>query len=247
MDNPARVARIAGGLYLLTVVASIPALALKAPVLADPSLLTAPGGQNALLWASALELVLAVACVGTAVVLYPVARRQSETAALGFVAARVVEAALILVGVVAMLAVVTVPRGAAAVDGTGGALVDAALVGVHDWAFLIGPGLIPVINALCLGWIMYHSRLVPRTLPILGFIGAPLLLASATATLFGVLDQVSTLAGIAALPIAAWEIGLGAWLLVKGFRTDAVARLVNQPTTGDTSLTSASASAGVIR
>ena len=218
MERHQRTARIIGALYLLTVVTSIPALILKAPVLADPGSIT-PGAAAALTWAALLELVLAAACVGTAVAFFPLARRQSEALALGFVSARIVEAALVAVGVIAMLSLARTAAQPAA----------GALVAVHDWAFLIGPGLIPAINALCLGTVLYRSRLVPRILPVIGLVGAPLLIVSAVATVFGAADQVSAMAGLAALPIAAWEIGLGVWLVTKGFDADAASRLGADP------------------
>ena len=209
MNPLRRTALLAGILYLLTVATSIPALALKEPVLTDPALLDAGGGL-ALSTAAALEVVMAAACVGTAVVLYPVLR-VSEGAALGFVAARIAESGLVMTGVVGMLTLTALPA-----DARTGALAD-VLRAVHDGAFLLGPGLIPAVNGLLLGYMLFRARLVPRVLPVLAFLGAPLLIASAGATLFGAVDQVSGLAGAAALPIAAWEIGLGLWLTFRGF------------------------------
>jgi len=208
-----RTALIAGVLYLVTIVTSIPALALKSALL--------DGGTSGRALSDArlavvLELVLAVACVGTAVVLHPVLRRFGESLSLGFVAARTVEAATIVVGVLAVLALVTL-RQAGPDDAA------PALVALHDWAFLVGPGLVPAVNALCLGTVLFRSRLVPRVIPAIGLAGAPLLIASAVATVAGSLDQVSTLAGALALPIAAWELSLGVWLTVKGFRPAALA------------------------
>lgn len=200
MDRRASLAT--GLLYLLTFVTSIPALALKAPAIAD---LSVDGAATSLRVAGALEILLAFTCVGTAVAIYPVARRHSETAAIGFVASRTVEAGLVLLGVAAMLALLRQPNG--------------ALAALHDWAFLLGPGLMPAVNALLLGSVLYRSRLVPRAIPIMGFVGGPLLALSATGSLFGVVDQVSAWAALLALPIAAWELSLGLWLTVKGFRT----------------------------
>lgn len=223
-----RLALIAGVLYLVTFVTSIPALLLKAPVLNDPDFVLGAGGHGGVLWAGFLEVLLALACIGTAVVLYPVARRQSETAALGFVGARVLEAAVILVGVFSLLAVVTLRQDLAGNAGADqGALLaaGAALVAVHDWTFLLGPGLIPAVNALCLGYVLYRSGLVPRIIPALGLIGAPMLALSVTATLFGAWDQVSVFSTIATLPIALWELSLGIWLVAKGFDPQALARL----------------------
>ena len=198
-------------MYLLTVVTSIPALALKDPVLADPA--TAAAGATALQWAAALEFVLALACIGTAVALFPVVRRVDEATALGFVGSRTLEASIIVMGVLAMLSV-TVAGPAAE-----------ALVGMHDWAFLVGPGTLPAVNALLLAPLLLRAGLVPRIIPIVGLIGAPLLLAGSVGILFGVIDQVSAAGFLAAVLIAGWEIALGFWLLLKGFNTEAVDRL----------------------
>ena len=211
MSHTRRLAFIAGFLYLLTVVTSIPALALKDPVLADPA--TAAAGATALHWAAGLEMVLALACIGTAVALFPVVRRVDEATALGFVGSRTLEAAIIVMGVLAMLSV-TVAGPAAQ-----------ALVGMHDWAFLLGPGTLPAVNALLLAPLLLRAGLVPRIIPILGLIGAPLLLGAAVGILFGVIDQVSAAGFLSAVLIAAWEIALGFWLLLKGFNTEAVDRL----------------------
>lgn len=209
MTRTRRLAFVAGALYLLTVVTSIPALALKDPVLADPT----AAGATALQWAAALEMVLALACIGTAVALFPVVRRVDEATALGFVGARTLEAAIIVTGVIAMLGVLVAGP------------ATPALVAMHDWAFLLGPGTIPAVNALLLAPLLLRAGLVPRVLPLMGLIGAPLLLVASAGTLFGVIDQVSPLGFASALLIAAWEIGLGFWLMLKGFNADAVERL----------------------
>lgn len=193
-----RLARTAGILYLLTFATSIPALALKSPVLAgstaaDAAILARAGAM--------LEVVLALACVGTALALFPLLRRAVPALAVGFVASRVLEAGLVLLGIAALLVVVT----------TG----DPAAVALHDAAFLLGPGLLPAVNALLLGTALLRTRLVPRPIPVVGLIGAPLLLASAGATLLGVFEQVSPVAALLALPIAVWEFALGVWLTVR--------------------------------
>ena len=213
MTRTRRLAFIAGALYLLTVVTSIPALALKDPVLADPT----AAGATALQWAALLELILALACIGTAVALFPVVRRVDEAMALGFVASRTLEAAIIVMGVIAMLGVLVAGP------------ATPALVAMHDWAFLLGPGTIPAVNALLLAPLLLRGRLVPRILPVIGLIGAPLLLAAPVGILFGVIDQVSPAGFLSALLIAAWEIGLGFWLVFKGFRADAVERVESEP------------------
>jgi hypothetical protein len=214
-------ALVAGALYLITFVTSIPTLKLYAPLREHADFVLGTGSTIGVTCGAALEVMLALACVGTAVVLFPVARRQSETAALGFLGARVLEAGLILVGVVGILTVLGLRHD---VTGTAGAdapsLVTAGhtFVAVYDGTFLLGQSLMPVVSAVCLGSVLYRSGLVPRIIPLVGLVGAPLLLASDIAIFCGVYEQATTLAGLAALPIAAWEFTLGAWLVVKGFR-----------------------------
>jgi Domain of unknown function (DUF4386) len=215
MDSLRRTALVAGGLYLITFVTSIPARLLSGPVRNDPNYVLGPGADAQVLFAGFLDVVLALACIGTAVALYPVVKRQNEGVALGFVGARVLEAAIIVTGVVSLLSVVTLRQAGAGAD----ALVTAqALVASYDWTFLFGPGFMAAVNALLLGSLMYRSGLVPRIIPLVGLIGAPLLLASDTAVMFGLWEQFSLPAGIATLPVALWEFSLGVWLVVKGFR-----------------------------
>ena len=220
------VALAAGLLYLLTFAASIPQLALFADLVADPAgFIRTPGSNIAVQWGSWLEVITAASCVGTAVALYPVTRRVSRTAAIGFVTSRVVEAAMILVGVLCVLAVVAL-RGdlAAAVGAEADALgvVGQALIEVRQWSFLVGPGLIAGVNGLFLGYVMYRSRLVPRIIPTVGLVGAPLIIMSASVTMLGGWEQLSLAGGLCALPIALWEFSLGLWLTVKGFRPTTV-------------------------
>ena len=213
MDSLRRTALAAGALYLLTFI-SIPTLSLYAQV-RDPNYVTGPGPDTPVIVGGILELVVALAGIGTAVVLYPVLKRQNQAVAMGFVGSRVLEAGTIFVCVVSLLTVVTLRRSGVGAD----ALVTArALVAFHDWIFLLGQGTIPAVNALLLGSLLYRSRLVPRALPVLGFVGAALLIASVTATLFDVWGQVSAASALLALPIAVWEFSLGIYLVVKGFR-----------------------------
>src|SRR3954454_13163584 len=216
-----RTSLVAGALYLVTFVTSIPTLALYEPLREHADFVLGAGSTTGVLWGALLEVVLALSCVGTAVVLFPVAKRQSETAALGFLAARVLEGGLILLGVVSLLSVVALRADAhASADVDSASLVTAGstLTAVYDQTFLLGQSLMPVVSALCLGSVMYRSGLVPRIIPVIGLVGAPLLLASDIAIFWGVYEQGTSPAGLAALPIAAWELALGVWLAVKGFR-----------------------------
>ena len=222
-EDPARrTALIGGALYVLTFASSIPALLLlRSSVLNNPNYVVGPGADNVVLLACLLDVVNALACIGTAVVLFPVVKRQNEAVALGFVGARVLEAAIILTGVASLLAVVTLRQGMAGAAGTNEAAlltVGQSLVEVRNWTFVLGPILMSGVNALLLGSLMYRSGLVPRIIPILGLIGAPLTLISTTAIVFGVWTQSSVWHGIAIAPIATWELSLGIWLVVKGFK-----------------------------
>jgi hypothetical protein len=213
MDPMRKTALVAGTLYLITFV-SIPSLALYSSV-RGPDYVVGPGPDTAVYVGGILEVIVALAGIGTAVVLYPVLKRQHEGLALGLVGARVLEAATIFAGVVSLLAVVTLRQAGAGSD----ALVTGqALVAQHDWTMLLGQSFIPAVNALLLGSLLYRSRLVPRILPVIGLIGAPLLVASDAAVMFGLWEQLSTPTALAALPIAAWEFSLGVWLVVKGFK-----------------------------
>jgi hypothetical protein len=227
IDRMRRTSLAAGILYLITFV-SIPTLALYQPVLKNADFVLGAGSDTGVLWAALSEVVVALAGIGTAVVLFPVARRQSETAAIGFVAARVLEGSLIIVGVVNVLALVTLRHDVVGTPGADTAsLVTTGhtLAAAYDWTFLLSQSLMPVFNALCLGYVMYRSRLVPRILPIMGLIGAPLLLAADIAIFFGLFDRSAPIAFVTVLPIAAWEFSLGVYLTVKGFRPSAVAAL----------------------
>jgi len=226
-DTMRRTSRAAGILYLITFV-SIPTLALYNPVRDHADFVLGAGSDTGVLLAALSEVVVALAGIGTAVVLFPVAKRQSETAAIGFVTSRVVEGSLIIVGVVSLLTLVSLRNDVAGTAGADPAsLVTAGhtQLAMYDWTFLLSQSLMPAFNALCLGYVMYRSRLVPRILPTLGLIGAPLLLASDIAVFFGVYDHAAPIAFVAALPIAVWEFSLGVYLTVKGFRPAAVAAL----------------------
>ena len=229
MDPMRKIALAGGVIYLITFAASIPQLKLFADVIADPAAyIGTPRGNAAVQWGAWLEVLTAASCVGTAIVLYPVTRRVSRTAAIGFVTSRVVEAGLILVGVVSMLSVVTLQHHFA--DATGAqeqalAVTGESLVAMRQWTFLLGPGVMAGVNDLFLGYLLYKSGLVGRVIPMIGLVGAPIILAADTVTILGGWDQVSTPGLLSALPVAVFEFSVGVYLTVKGFRPAAVAAL----------------------
>jgi hypothetical protein len=220
MTSLRKTALVAGIFYLITFI-SIPTLALYGPVTKHRDWILSSGSHTGVLVGGLLEIIVALAGIGTAVTLYPVLRRQHEGIALGFVTSRVLEGSMIFAGVVSLLSLVTLrhdPSGAAGANTAALVTTGASHVATYNWTFLLGQSTMPAINAVLLGTLLYRSRLVPRFLPVLGLIGAPLLLTADIATLFGTIGQHSSWALLGALPVAAWEFSLGVWLVTKGFR-----------------------------
>jgi hypothetical protein len=214
----------AGVLYLITFV-SIPTLVLYNPA-REAGFILGTGSATSVVIGAILEVIVALASIGTAVVLFPVIKRQNEAAAMGLVGSRVLEGATIFVGVACMLTIVTLRRDGAEADSVATAN---ALIGTYDGTFLIGQSIMPAINALLLGTLLYKSRLVPRMLPVVGLIGAPLLLLAQTGVLFDLWGRTSAPTGILTIPIGLWEFSLGVYLVVKGFRPSAVTELAAHP------------------
>ena len=232
--NPQKIARVTGVLFLITYITSIPAFfVFYAPVLEDPRYIAGAGADTSVSLGAFLELILIIANIGTAVVLWPVLKRQNEILALGYVTARVVECVFIAVGILSLLTVVTLRQEAAGADAGSLVAVGASLVALHDWTFLLGPGfVVGVGNGLMLGYLMYRSSLVPRGMAMLGLVGGPVLCASGIAILFGVFEAGSVWQAIATIPEFLWELSLGIWLIVKGFNPSALASMPTNPDDG---------------
>jgi hypothetical protein len=220
-EQQQRIARITGVLWILTFITSIPAVLLYDPVLSDTGFITGAGSEARVLVGAFLELLLIIANIGTAVVPYSIYKRQNERLALGFVTARVMECTFIAVGILSMLALVTLRQDLAGTDTDPSTLdtVGRSLVAIKDWTFALGPGfVVGVGNGLIMGYLMYRSGLVPRRMAMLGLIGGPLICASGIAVLFGAIDQGSAVQGVATIPEFFWELSLGIYLTVKGFK-----------------------------
>jgi hypothetical protein len=227
--NPQQIARVTGVLFLVTYITSIPAFfVFYPPVLDDPRYIVGAGADTSVSFGAFLEVILIIANIGTAVVLWPVAKRVNEILALGFVTARVMESVFIAVGLLSLLSVVTLRQEAAAgADGGSLVAVGQSLVAIHGWTFLLGPGfVVGVGNGLILGYLMYTSRLVPRGMAVLGLIAGPVLMAAAIAVIFGVIEQGGLVQTIASLPEFLWELALGIWLTVRGFNPLALSSLL---------------------
>jgi hypothetical protein len=227
MNHPQTIARVFGVLYLITFITSIPAFfVFYAPVLGDPRYIVGAGADTSVAFGALLEMILIIANIGTAVVLYPILKRQNEILILGYVTARVMESVFIAVGLLSLLTIVTLRQEATAgADAASLLTAGKSLVALHDWTFLLLGFMVGVGNGLILGYLMYTSALVPRGMAVLGLIAGPVLLASGVGVLFGVIEAGGVVQAIATIPEALWELFLGIWPIVRGFNPSAIARL----------------------
>jgi uncharacterized protein DUF4386 len=217
-----RTALAVGVLFILTFVTSIAGAIAYGSVLSDPSYISGPGADTGVLLGAFLELFLIITNIGCAVVLFPILKWQNEAVALGYVAARIMECTFILVGILSVLAVVTLRQDATSADAGSLNTVGKSLIAVKNWTFLLGPGFADGIGTgLLLGWLMYRSRLVSPRMALFGVVGGPLLAASGLAVLIGVIPQGSPVQGILTIPEIIWEAYLGLWLTFKGFNAAA--------------------------
>jgi Domain of unknown function (DUF4386) len=218
MDSTRKTALVVGVLFILTFITSIAGALAYGPVLSDPNYITGAGADTRVFLGAFFELFLIITNIGCAVVLFPLLKRQNETLALGYVTARLVECTFILVGILSVLAVVTLRQHAGSADAGSLITVGKSLIAIKNWTSLLGPGFVDGIGTgLILGWLMYRSGLVSRRLALFGVVGGPLLAASGIAVLLGVIPQQSTWQGIATVPEIIWEAFLGLWLTFKGF------------------------------
>ena len=220
MPNHRRISLTAGILYLLTFV-SIPTLAIYGPVKSDDYILGA-GPDTLAVIGGISEIIVALAGISTAVVLFPILKKQSESLSLGLLAARILESGTIVAGVAFLMSIVTLRQSGASADMQN---ISHILVVLYDRIFLLGQSFMPAICDLLLGTLLYKSRLVPRGLSMIGIVGGPLLLAGYFAVMFGLVDQHAPLAGLSAVGVALFEFSLGVWLIVNGFNKEAVTAL----------------------
>jgi hypothetical protein len=220
MSSHRRISLTAGILYLITFV-SIPTLILYDQV-KSANYIIGVGPDTSAMVGALLEIIIALAGIGTAVVLYPMLKKQSQTVALGLVGARILESGTIFVGVAFILSIVSLRQTGAGSDAL---VISKTLVTLYDRIFLLGQSFMPAVVDLLLGFVLYKSRLVPRALALLGMVAAFPLVAAYLAVIFGVIGQHESLAGLAAFPVAIFEFSLGVWLIVKGFNPKAVAAL----------------------
>jgi Domain of unknown function (DUF4386) len=212
--NSLRKYSLAAGIFYLLTFVSIPTLALYRSV-RGPNFVVGQGPDSPVILGVLLEMIVALAGIGTAVALYPVVKRQGEARAVGFVASRTLEAATIYVGIVSLMSIVSLRQAGA---GSSALVTAQGLAAQYQWTFHFAQSFIPAVNGVLLGSLLYQSRLVPRWLPVLGLVGAVLLIAAWLAVLLGLITTISPVAVVATLPIAVWEFSLGIYLTFWGFK-----------------------------
>jgi hypothetical protein len=220
-DPTRKTALVAGILYLITYAASIPAALLLTNALSDPNYILGAGADGQVRLAALLDIVNGLTAIGTAVALYSVVKRQHEGLAIGFVASRLFEAAILFIGVVSVVSIAALRETAAtAPDPAGLAAAGTALVSQYKVAFVLGTA-IPALNAFLLGSLLFQSRLVPRAIPALGLIGAVSFGVWNVGYVLGVTEPGTPWHGISVAPIFLWELLVGLWMTFKGFNRTA--------------------------
>ena len=217
MTSFRKTALVGGILYLVTFVGSIASAMLVGPALNDPAYILGAGADQQIGLAAVLELVNVFGLIGCGIAFFSVVRKVHEGLAIGYLATRLFEGAIITISVVSLLSIITLHQQVAA--GANGAPlvpVAAALVAVRNWAIVIGSNMAP-FNALMLGTALYRARLVPRWMPALGLVGAPLLISFVIGMMLGVAQVGTPFHVVAVLPFFVWELALGLWLTFKGF------------------------------
>jgi len=221
MTSFRKTALVGGILYLVTFVGSIASAILVGPALNDPAYVLGAGADQQVGFAAILELVNVFGLIGCGIVFFSVVRKVHEGLAIGYLATRLFEGAIITISVVGLLSIITLRQQVAAgADGEALAPVAAALVAVRNWAIVIGSNMAP-FNALMLGTALYRARLVPRWMPALGLVGAPILISFVIGLILGVAQTGTPFHLVAVFPFFVWELALGLWLTFKGFNEEA--------------------------
>jgi hypothetical protein len=233
MSTDRKAAIVVGVLFIVAAVVSVVALGLYGPILNDPDfVIKGSGNDNQVLLGALLELIVACAVAGTSITLFPFLKRHNESIALGYVCFRLTEAILIVIGVISLVALVTLRQeyaGATAANLSSLQTSAKLLVAVHNWTFLLGPDFMLGINTTMCSYLLFRTKLVPRPISSLGMIGAALIFTAAIFEMFGVFPQISTWGAILAIPVACYEMSLAVWSIAKGFNLTTISALPQEP------------------
>ena len=227
MNSNRKIAIIAGVLFIVATFTAIVGLILYEPILNDPDyIIKLSANENQVILGAFFELILAFAVIGTSITMFPLLKKQNESIALGYVCGRLLEAVIIVVGIISLLSLLTLSQEfvkASAPNASSFLTAGKLLLAVHNWTFMLGPNFVLAPNTLMLSYLLYRSKLVPRVISGLGFIGATLIFAAALLEMFGLILQISVWGTILAIPVASFEMILAVWLIVKGFNLSAIA------------------------
>ena len=223
MDSYRKNAIIVGVLFILAAVAAIIGHALYQPVLIDIDyIIKGSANETQVIWGAFCELVLAFSVIGISIMMYPILNKENESIAIGYVCFRLLEATIIIIGIISLLSIVTLSQGfVKAADQNKSSFLAAGklLVTVHNWTFLPGANLALGPSTLMMSYLLYQSKLVPRFIYVLGLVGGPLIFTCALLVIFGVFPQISLWGGLLAIPVFLYEMSLAIWLIVKGFNS----------------------------
>ncbi|SDN08257.1 protein of unknown function [Psychrobacillus sp. OK028] len=228
MDSNQKSAKIVGVLFFVAAISAVIGLLLYDPILNGSDYLVQGSEYSTQIALGALmELILVVSVIGTATTMFPILKKYNETLALWHVSFRFLEAVIIAFGIISVLSLLTLSQNFVAegpVDSSSYQASSILLIAIHDWTFMLGPLFMLGINTIVYSYIFYKTNLVPRPLAILGMSGAMFVFVNAVLVLFGVVEQLSAW-GILALPVAAFEMILAGWLLIKGFNESVLSQL----------------------
>jgi hypothetical protein len=226
MNTNRDIAIIVGVLYILAAITAIIGFALYQPILCDPEyIIKGSTNETRVIWGAFNELILAFSVIGISVMMFPIVNKENESIAIGYVSFRLLEAAIIITGIISLLSIVTLSQmfGTAKASDTSSYLTAGKLlVSVHNRTFLLGPNLALGPSTLLMSYFLFESKLVPRFISVLGFAGGSLIFTYAVLVMFSVFLQVSVWGAILAFPVFAYEMSLAVWLLVKGFNSSSV-------------------------
>jgi hypothetical protein len=217
--------KITGLLFIAATTTAIIGLKFYDPVLQNSDFLTEAFLHSKQISLGAFfELMLAIANIGTGIMLYPYLKKYSESLGLGYTLFRLLEVVFILIGLLSMLSIIHLSN-ANMLQLPGhdtGALQTTAnmLRIIYGWCFILGPHFMLGVNTLIYSYIFFQTKLVPKKLAIFGMTGAVLIFIAALQEIFGFIPHFSTQIFAWALPIAVYEMVLAAFLLIKGFNTN---------------------------
>jgi len=228
MNSNRKTARIVGVLFITATVAGILSVVFSGSILDAPDyLIKVSANESQVIIGALFVLIMAFACTGIAIWLYPVIRKHNEALALGSVGFRLIEGVFHLVGVIGLLSLLTLSQEyvkAGAPDASYFQSLGTLLLAARDWAGVLGSFAF-ILGALMYYYIFYQSKLIPRWLSVWGLIGVPLWIAAELLIMFGLIESFSTNAILLDIPIAVNEMVLAVWLIVKGFNSSAIASL----------------------